>query len=239
MRNKEFCKIFILISFPLLLFATAPFSFADGQVPGEAAEAARIGLLRFTDSIPAGMEKDFNFETREELLNSYLGSPYRMHTIYPDVLLETISTESDFIIALDEWRFPVINNGKIKALLTVARMDGIWQAVDFGAAGIAEELDGLEKTYLSNEGQTKKIFLRLYQVRSDFIAFCPESKRTEETMYWPLKSGRLMLGLKDEAYVLYHLHELQPLLKDKFGDVLLHAVKERQKRQAKKKGEDK
>jgi hypothetical protein len=60
--------------------------------------------------------------------------------------------------------------------MTVDLMDGNWQAVAFGSAGLAGQLDTLEKSLLLPEDDSNKL-VRIYQAKADFIVLSGGSGR--------------------------------------------------------------
>lgn len=146
----------------------------------EAAVAAEAGLARFLGAIPEVSLGGFGFGDRHEVDRAVLGAPYRVW------LSEAQARE---VGATDEWRFPVMVDGAFRALLTVSRVDGAYLAVDFGAAGLARELGGLERARtLPADG--RRVLLRLPALRADLAAFPATGARVEEAAFEPLASAR-------------------------------------------------
>ncbi len=168
----------MLLIIPIRAFAAAP---------QELYAAAEAGLPFFLSHIPSGEEKGYGFNSREEFDGAELGPPYEMHTIYPERLLKGETVDPGMIVSVREWRFPVKCAGRARALLTVAEKEGKWQAVDIGAAGLATEIDRLEKTLSLTENSTRGI-LRLYQIKADLLVVSEKPARIEEGKFYPLPS---------------------------------------------------
>jgi len=206
-----FLCLFLVASFPVF-----------AETIDEAKLAAQEGLNFFLESIPVGFEKYYGFENREEFSWAILGEPYQMYTIHPDNLIYERPAYTNFIIPLEEWRFPVIYQGCMRTLLTVAKMNGEWKAVAIGGSGIASELDRLEKIYSFGGYRTKRALLRLYQIKADFIAICDDSQKLEDGMFFPLQSARMAIGANIDELIIFSLPELLLLLKQKYRFVILN-----------------
>ena len=192
---------------------------ALAMVPQEVYTAAETGLPFFLSHIPSGEEKGYGFNNREEFGRAELGVPYEMHTIYPDRLSKGETAGPGLIVSAREWRFRVKCDGQARALLTVAEREGKWQAVDIGAAGLAAEIDKLEKA-LSLTEDTRRVILRLYQIKADLVVISEESGRIEEGRFYPLPSFRSSLQATSMAMgsedTLFSFERLLPILQERF-----------------------
>ena len=181
---------FVCISILLMLFLNRAYA----EIPGGVYNAAELGLSRMLVSIPQGYELRYGFVNREEFAKATIGIPYQMYTIHPDLMKDTVTITDDMITSAEEWRFPVICNGSIRALLTVAKVKGQWQAVDIGAATLASEIDVLEKGLSLKTRDINRIILRLYQIQSDFIVITEGSAKITNGSFYPVKSSRMGEG---------------------------------------------
>jgi len=188
-------------------------------------QAAEAGLHPFLNSIPQGFESSFGFGGREEFSLASLGSPYQLCTIHPKNLAPEAVAGEGLILPLEEFRFPIICRGTMRALLTVARMNGEWRAVEIGAAGLAAELNKLEMNYPASGKESQRILLRLYQLKIDFAGFRETSQRLEETTFVPLRSARLALGTAEEMFILYSYPETLKRARDKYAELLAGTIK--------------
>ena len=100
------------------------------------------------------------------------------------------------------------------------------EAVAIGGAGIASELDQLEKVYRFDQNNIKRAMLRLYQIKSDFVVLGDMNQRIEEAMFAPLQSARMLLRVDEEARIIYSLPELVPILKQKYRSMMSHVPRD-------------
>jgi hypothetical protein len=155
-------------------------------VPVEALD----GLPDWLNKVPPGMEDQYGFFSREEMVDASLGAPWQMWTIpYRD--LADAHVENPNLTPLDEWRFPVIVAGSARALLTVSRSDGgAWQIVAIGAAGLARELADFESVETSRRGgheNSRRVVLRLYASRLDFLSISDMSSSLQNEKFTPTR----------------------------------------------------
>jgi hypothetical protein len=189
---KKIILLYSILSVSVLLVICLNMTYAE--IPGDVNNAAELGLSRMLDSIPQGYELKYGFANREEFAIATIGTPYQMYTIHPDVMKDNVTVTDDMITSAEEWRFPVICNGSIRALLTVAKVKGQWQAVDIGAATLASEIDALEKGLSLKRREINRIILRLYQINSDFIVITEGSAKITNGSFYPVKSSRIGVG---------------------------------------------
>jgi len=181
----------------LLLVAVAPaaslaaetLETLAGPEAKDAVVAARSGLKRFLDAIPKDNTAGYGFADRSQLDRATLAAPYR---------LWTMDAQGEAILATGEWRFPVTVDGSFHALLTVARVEGQYKAVDFGAASLATELGQLEKARSVSAG-ARRILLRLHALHADLVAFPAANARVEDSPFEPLASARALEGAPKSA----------------------------------------
>lgn len=217
-RMKKLTKPSVYVTSCIFIFMALSLNVFSETID-EVYIAAYDGLDLFLNSIPVGFEKQYGFKNRKEFNKTALGEPYHMHTIYPQSLAYGTPFDNEYIVPLTQWRFPVICEGKIRALLTVSKINGIWRAVDIGAARLATELDMIEKTFINYEQDTKKVLLRLYQIKADFVLFYEKSKRIEEGMLFPLQSGYMAIGGWKKGQAIFSFKDLLPILKKKYKSI--------------------
>ncbi|MCJ7579200.1 MAG: hypothetical protein MUP98_01540 [Candidatus Aminicenantes bacterium] len=211
-KSIVFFSFILLISSSLTVYAAA-----NEKVQ----QAAQEGLVYFLEKIPVGMEKNYGFNNRQEFDWAFLGEPYELYTIPPDSLINEQPIGAGFLTPLEIWRFPVISQDSMRTLLTVAKMWGEWKAVSIGGTGIALELDQLEKMYSFDRNNTKRVMVRLFQIKSDFITICNLTQEIEDAMFVPLQSARMQMRLGEAERLLYSLPELVPILQKKIKSVIL------------------
>jgi hypothetical protein len=75
------------------------------------------------------------------------------------------------LLPLDLWRVPVVVDGEHRALITVARVDGEWRAVEFGATRLAARLQAVSATIRTQDEQIA--LLRVFRHARDFLVRTP------------------------------------------------------------------
>ncbi|MBN1274418.1 MAG: hypothetical protein JXB26_19320 [Candidatus Aminicenantes bacterium] len=226
-------RMFLWPSLAVLVLLTCS-SFLISRPSDEVYAAAFEGMPYFLNAIPEGMEKSFGFSSREEFEKASLGEPYLMQTVDPEKLLNTAYRERDCIISLPEWRFPVICEGNIKTLLTVANINGTWQAVAIGGAGLARELDALEKKYGFDPLNSSKAILRLFQLKADILSVSETGERWEDGLFFPLSSALVITGSSRQEDAFYFFDELLPILKEQYLAVWPYIEKDPQNNKGKR-----
>jgi hypothetical protein len=210
MKKKLLCSVSYLL-FISMVFISA----TQAESPKEVYEAAESGLFKMLNSIPQGYELKYGFLNREEFEMATIGSPYQMYTIHPEIMKGDEAVTDEMIKSIEEWRFPVICNGQIRALLTVAKLKGKWQAVEIGAARLASELDVLEKGLSLETKDINRIIFRLYQIGTDFIVITESSVKVMEGSFYPVK-----LEEKDSVWLQDAQLKLSKLIPSTFQDLL-------------------
>ena len=199
------------------------FALAWGAHPASAQDdialAAERGLRTFLRSIPEGQEPAFGFAGRAEFDRARPGLPYRVCTILPRQLAARDAPAEGTITPLGQFRFPVLCDGKMRALLTVALVNGQWEAVEIGAAGLAAALERVENNVLLPEERPQKILLRLYQLQIDFAGYYPQGKNPEDGLFVPLPSALMAIGAGWEEIILFSYPEVLKLSRDKFTEL--------------------
>jgi hypothetical protein len=120
----------------------------------------------FLNKIPKGHEADYGFDDRPEFDRVEVGAPLRVHAVdvdYSGPFPRAIKK----IRALDQWRVPLTVNGKQRALLTVVKKDGRFEAADFGGAGLARSLYNLNTTIAASRFNASYL-VRVVAIRQDF-----------------------------------------------------------------------
>ena len=203
----------------VLLGAVVLFGLSVVAAPAQstAAGAAAAGLSPYLRLIPEGREADFGFSSRQEFEMATLGSPYELMTIHPRNLASDEAAGRDILASMDTFRYPVLVKGKIRALLTVARVQGEWKAVDFGAAGLAAAVDRFEENVPGPGEGARKVLLRLYQLNIDFAGFLPSGQRPEDGLFVPLPSALAAIGAGPDAVILYTFPETLKILRARFA----------------------
>ncbi len=200
----------------LLAFLSCSVGQMDAQSFNDSlARLATAQLSGFLSKIPVGSELIYGFNDRAEFRRTTIGSPYRVFTVSPEALSGTLVQDRDYLTAVDEWKFPVLVDGRSRALLTMGLVNGTWQAVELGSAHIARELDGLEQ----GRSFEQKVLFRLYQLECDFQILVAKGNAIADGVAAPLKSSltvfrdRLPAGRSSFA-----LKELLPIIQRRVAE---------------------
>lgn len=165
----------LIISFILFLgVALSGSTFAD-TAPPEAIAAAQAGLLPFLELITPDDMGNFGFIPGDTISDAGLGTPFQLYTITPTKLLnaEDDTPVSTLISPTGQWFFPIVLEGKSRAILTVERMEEEWQAVTMGKAGLAGEMEKLNRQWPKAKGYAPKLIV-IYQAASYFFTLPEE-----------------------------------------------------------------
>jgi len=178
---------------------------------GEPAAAAREGLPLFLKKVPGDMASSYGFPDATAMSRAVLGSPYQMASI----ALDGDNSPVTYVLA-DEWRFPILVDGTPVALLTVARADLGWEAVDLGAAALAGELGRFERERALGP-DVHRALLRLHQLRADVVVTWPAGESFAQGAFTPMQSARTIFALPpgDTGDVSFPLDQTLSLLREK------------------------
>ena len=183
----------------------------------EIMKAARTGLDKFLPMIPSGYENLYGFNSREDFLKADAGTPYEVYSISTEFLKNEGSDMKDYFYQTDEWRVPVIVNGRMCCLLTVVKENELYKCVDLGGAALANELSNYEKFF--NSELQKKAILRLYQINCDFLVFIPKNGSLSNGDFYALSSSRTSLGTYQTiGESAYRFDEVSPVIKLKYSE---------------------
>jgi len=167
----------------------------------EAVAAAQAALPAVLARIPSGQEIAFGFHGRDEFTRASAGDPYRVMTF-------TLGHDGGLNLVLQrDWRVPVYVNGQACALLTMVQGERGWEAVDFGAAGLARELQHREEALSGDFPSRNRFLLRLYQHWADFLVLSDLALPADDDPAVPLFRAAAAIGFTDKAG-LYPLVEV-------------------------------
>ena len=157
------------ICFFMIVLAVPGNSFAE-TAPAEVLAAAEVGLLPFLESLPSSEWEHFGFAPGDKISDAVLGAPFQLYTITPTKLLnaEDDTPVNSLISPTGRWFFPIILESKSRAILTVERMEGEWQAVTLGMTGLAVEMEKLNRQWPKAKGYEPKL-ITIYQAASYFF----------------------------------------------------------------------
>jgi len=179
-----------------------------GGVPGEVMTAAENGFKALLQKIPVDGLAHFNFSNLEEIEESVLGEPFRIHTILPEIILTYgggVPLEK-MISQTPIWIFPVLAGGEVRTFITVDLVEGAYQTVSVGGSALAKEWASVIKQWPPSAGY-EHTFVRVYQATSDFILL---SHGAQGGGMVALSSARVSLGLS--AGQVYNPAQILPAL---------------------------
>lgn len=190
---------------------------AQSQETGEVLAIAQAEVTQFLARIPIGSEALYGFTDRSELDLIELGTPVAVLTVVPDSISDSTRINKDYLVPIHEWRVPVTVSGRMRAFLSVSKVRGIWKAVDFGAAGLAAELDQFMTDHATEASGRRLELLRLYQLHCDFAVLADVLPAGAPATIYPLRSATLMLERNGHAIErVYSREKLLPLLREGF-----------------------
>jgi hypothetical protein len=128
--------------------------------------AAETGLPGFIGSLKAGPWSSFGFLNLDELDSARLGAPYPVFG-----MMNTGKTDQT-IFPTGEWEFPVMVSNDYRCLLKVAQMNGAFQTVGIGAAGLATWLQAAERTHPSIDFSAKGL-VKIYDHDTTIVMLNP------------------------------------------------------------------
>ncbi len=142
----------------------------------------------------------------QQLSAASIAYGFQVHTIEPQDLVDGRGDLRSLARPTGTWRFVVQVDARPVGLVTVARMDGQWQAVSFGGAGLAAEVDALMATHANAERSNVR-FIRVFQAQSDLLEVAAADGKAG---YALLRSARESLDADapEAAGALRKSHEL-------------------------------
>jgi hypothetical protein len=183
---------------------TEPAATASAKQPDRAAAraAAERGLAEFVQRKqaqamegPAG-RLPLAVASVPDLANARIAYGFEVHTIEPKDLVEGRTELARMVKPTGVWRFVVRAEGRAVGLVTVASVDGRWQAVSVGGRGLAQEVDALMATH-ADAGHRNVRFIRVFQAQSDLLEVA--SATDGSVRYAPLLSARQALSQAPEV----------------------------------------
>lgn len=145
----------------------------------------RPAYKSFLEQIPAGEEKEYGFDDRNQINYAQLGEIFQTKTI-----------RNDSIITVNEYRIMVYADHIAKGLLTVKKDKNGYSIVGFGANGIAADIQNqLKSQKILNP---ELVFIRIYSKQSDFLALKTKDIADRDATFYPLTSAQLALTGRNE-----------------------------------------
>jgi hypothetical protein len=152
--------------------------------------------------ISLGNEKSYGFDSRSDFAKCSAGNPIRVMTLDKD----------NSLVELNEWRVPILKDGKCRILFTTRINSDTIEIVDLGGVKLASEL----QTALNNDLKYH-FMLRLFDLHIDFVAACDDKAMIIQAGFIPLQSANMLLQNKTEGSVkdkaTYTLSEVKQINK--------------------------
>lgn len=205
---------YFLIGLALALGISTPTTAqsASGNT-SEISDAATVGIKYYLGKIPAGHEKDYGFNSTDELAIASPGTPMREYAMNKQEYNTVKPSDGKSIVALSEWMVPVMVNGECRAFLTIAKMKGKWKAVNFGSAPVAKEVNDMQSQFIHSTGTLAILILQ--REEAIFILQMPSADFSSWVLY-PLSSARVAFNLAPEgSQVSYTMKEMLSRFKTK------------------------
>jgi len=144
---------------------------ALGSIEPGAQLAAEQGLaayvLRKQQPDAAGAPA-FELAQPADLAQLRIAGGFEVHTIAPGAIANGRGDLHAMAQRTGVWRFFVKAGTRTVGLITVEQVEGRWQAVSFGGAGLAQELSDLVAEH-GGAGPDSLRFIRVYQAKSDLL----------------------------------------------------------------------
>ncbi|POZ62282.1 hypothetical protein [Chromobacterium alticapitis] len=181
----------------------APLSAAQlAQQQNEAEAAAKLGLAGFArqgaQDFGARLPGEFPLDVSDAraLAALRIGDGFPVYSVTPQQVLAEDANLSRQMSPTGVWRFTVYQQARPVGLVTVEKTGERWQAVSFGAAGLARDLASLRAAY-GDSGRASLRFLRVFQAQSDFLEVTPAGGG--QPRFAALSSAYASLALKRQA----------------------------------------
>ncbi len=176
-------------------------SLATGSVPGaeDIRQAARAALPAMLETIPPGLESGYGFENRGEFCRATVGDPFRLGTLALPAQKQEGPVEAAVFKPLNEWRLPVLVDGRARLLLTVVPAERGWKVVGLGGAALARELQTAEESLALGQTENHRFLVRLFPLRCDWLMVSPTEAPTETSLVLPLFQAAEIAGAADKT----------------------------------------
>lgn len=137
-------------------------------------------------------EMPLSLYSMADLKRATIAYGFEVFTINPKDILDGRQDLKDVVQGSGIWRFMIKVDQTPVGLMTVEYAQGKWQATEFGAAGLAKDLDEQMGMY-GNASRNNMKFVRIYQAQADFMLVSKPSEG--KVQFAPLNSARLSLNL--------------------------------------------
>jgi hypothetical protein len=189
----------IVVGLSLVAGAVAFALPSDDLIPPEVRDAGRAGLPGMLQAIPERDLAFYGFADPQEFSRTTLGEPFRLYTLDPEEIIDFAEGHLGSMEErpTDHWLFPVICDGRPRTVLTVAFLDGNWQAIEIGGPNPAPEMRELALQWPAAQGYRLR-YIQVFAGGTQFV----QVANGESSDLVPLESTARALGLiaKDEIY---------------------------------------
>lgn len=210
MRTYTRPAIFCYLVCALAISGAIP-ALAETSDLRQVTDAGTAGFQAFLAKIPVGSESDYGFANRDEIARVTLGQPIQTLTVVPDSLANDLIPDKEYLVPTNEWRVPLSVDEQMRALLTVAKVDGVWRVVGLGAAGLAKELQAFEVSHEIDPARQGRALLRIFQAHCDFLIITDSGA---PAAIYPLQSAVMALKTANRTIQnVYTENELLPVVK--------------------------
>ncbi len=196
--SKSVLLVFVFVLFiPCITVGESP--------PYDIKKMAKEGITIFLNDSRSSHLHRLGFESQADVDNAELGDGFHIYTIQPDKLLdESASQDLDNLVTpTTQWQFLISVRGKAKALLTVDLVNGKWEPVSVGSAGLAKQLSDVLAIWPTTLGYQYRL-IRVYEAQADFIELSQEAKKIG---ILPLTS--LLIAIKAGVKKTFDPHDLR------------------------------
>jgi hypothetical protein len=190
--------------------------FAQEAIPKEISDAANSGYHQYLEKIPRGRESLYGFKNRDEFALAKIGKPYQIFLLTKEFYTVPIINNDNYLVPSDEWRVAVTVNNEYRVMVTVAKMNGRWETVGIGAAGLANDLGVFEKQHPSSARYGR--ILRVLQLDCEFLLIPPDPLQSGFKTYF-LRSADIAFDQSQDDNTSYSLQQVLLMVKDKLGNI--------------------
>jgi hypothetical protein len=168
----------------------------------DAAAAAARGFAEFVQNqvqahagtLPAGFPLDV--ADVQDLKDARIAYGFPVYTVDPKDIVAGRSDFSAMAKPTGVWRFLVSRDNRPIGLATVEKLNGAWQTIAYGGAGLSKDVDALMQFH-GNADHSNLRFIRVFQAQSDFLEVA--SANGAAPRFAPLQSARESLLLQQRA----------------------------------------
>jgi len=132
----------------------------------------------------------------QDLKNARIAYGFPVYSVDPKELVAGRSDFSAMARPTGVWRFVISRDGKPIGLATVEKLNGTWQTISYGGAGLSKDVDAM-MLFHGNADRSNVRFIRVFQAQSDFLEVTPGNGAAPR--FAALQSARESLLLQQRA----------------------------------------